>query len=96
LVDITFRIWRVYPHGNDIKTTEDGRTDVNFMAERDKFYDKQRAQLMNELIKKYDLKVEKNNEWNKMNSDQPHEWVEITLAIINAGVLTAIISAYQS
>jgi hypothetical protein len=56
----------------------------------------QRAQLMIELVKKYDVKVEKNNEWDKMNSDEPREWVEIILAIINAGVLTAIISTFQT
>src|ERR687896_410216 len=96
--NVLFGIRRLQPDESKHTRIKDGvpETDWESVKKQHIFYHKQRAQLMNELIDKYNLKVEENEGWHKMNAEEPHEYVEIILAIINAGVLTAIINTFQS
>jgi hypothetical protein len=52
---IKFGIRRIQAHEEEARK-EDGTVDYNMVKQKDKIHHKERAQIVNDLVKKYDLK----------------------------------------
>ena len=84
MVYVTLGILRIFSNQNDS------------MSEME--YHNLRKQLVNDLLKEYQLTVNKNNDgWKNLNDiERPHEYAEIIIALGTAGVFTSIVTAFKN
>ena len=80
----------------DVQFTVERISELPYIEEREKKYHKERAKLVKQVLRSQDIEVIKNDEWKKMNGEEPHEYVEIITAMGSAGVFAAAVAAFKA